>query len=451
MTFEQTAAWWGALVPDGSGRRNADLGGTELSNVYGGVSLKGWGCRRRRGNELYGDKVSFPTLQSGVHVAHVPVSRAIGDDPPPPPTPPEPPLTPEERIERDKRLQRWKGRALEAEAVARAHTKAAILNEAVLDEVRESLTAFRRPKIHTPQLHPGSTSLDAILSWSDGHAGEVVDIEVMQGLNRYSPAIYCRRMQATVDATLSLLFEHHQGASFERLYVFDLGDSVTGDALDDNKATNAMGVFASFAFSASVKAMALTELSAYLPVVYVAVPGNHGRRGPKMPWKQPDETADWLIAEMVRLHVRENDRIECVIPRAWSAVVNVRGHNHFLNHGYAAAKGGAGGIPWYAYMRRDGKMTAIESGQGERIHCRWYGHIHTAAEIPKMGGSGRQFIVGSLMGGNEYALNELGEYSGPEQLLVGASEKRKSGVSFRYPLEVDEADDKPSRYECLLP
>jgi len=357
----------------------------------------------------------------------------------------------EEQVAIDREVQRLR---LELSAVKGKYTailKTGALHESVLEAVKDSLLApFPVPAIVSPKIRTGSATQDAILGWADWHAGERVFDEVMGGLNRYDPIITCRRAQATVDTTLELLFEHHKGTTFEHLFVFDLGDAITGDLLEDNKATNALGVFETMRFVAEVKARALAELSAHLPVTFVSVPGNHGRRGQKMPWKQPTETADWLIAEMVALHLADNPRVECIIPRAWSAVVNVRGHNHWLNHGYAAAKGGAGGIPWYAYMRRDGKMTAIEATRGERIDCRWYGHIHTDAEIPKMGGSGRQFIIGSLKGGDEYALNELGEYGDPEQKLVGAHENRTHGVSFRYPIEVKHADDTPSRYEDAL-
>ena len=62
--------------------------------------------------------------------------------------------------------------------------------------------------------------------------------------------------------------------------------------------------------------------------------------------------------------------------------------------------------------------------------------------------AGKQFIIGSLKGGDEYALEELNAYGDPEQLLVGCHEK--TGVSWRYPLYVKHGDETPSRYEALL-
>lgn len=354
-----------------------------------------------------------------------------------------------EQIARDLKLERINAELRDVRAKYDAVVKRSALHEAVLETVRDAVPIFRSPEIVAPHVSKTASVEDAILGWADAHGGERVSYEVMGGLNCYDPAVTCRRLQYTVDKTIGYLFGNLAGTRFEHLHVFDLGDNIAGNRLDDNKATNALGVFQSCVFMAEIKARALAELSAYLPVDYWPVPGNHGRLTEKMPWKQPSETADWLIASLIEIHMRGNDRVTVHVPTAWSAVVSVRGHNHWLNHGYAAAKGGNGGIPWYAYMRRDGKWTAIEGAKGERIRYRWYGHIHTQAEIPKMGGSGEQFIVGSLKGGDEYALNELGEYGDPVQKLVGCSEKY--GTTWRLPLDVRHGDETPSRYEDAIP
>ena len=153
-----------------------------------------------------------------------------------------------------------------------------------------------------------------------------------------------------------------------------------------------------------------------------------------MPWKQPSETADWLIAKMIETRLADNDLVDVRVPNAWTAVADIRGFTHSLNHGYSAARGGYGGIPFYAFQRADGKKTALEAAHGRTVDYRWYGHIHTPAELPKMDGRGEQFIVGSLKGGDEYALEELNSYSEPGQKLVGCHERY--GVTWRYRLDV---------------
>jgi hypothetical protein len=362
-------------------------------------------------------------------------------------------VPPEETVEEthahNLEVQRLKDKLAATEKLYKAACKHENLYADVLEVAREVMAKTPPAEVQPPHIGKGETSEDAILTWADWHGGEVVDYDIMRGWNAYNPTIMCRRAQSTVDTTLKLLFDCHQGTTFGHLYVFDMGDSVTGDLLDEAKATNALGVFESLRVVAEIRARALTELAAHIPVSYVAVPGNHPRRGAKMQWKLPTENGDWLIAEMIADKTAGNPRISVVVPKAWTVAVNVRGFNHALNHGYSAAKGGYGGISFYAFQRADGKLTALESAHGQRIHYRWLGHVHQMAELPKMDGAGKQFVVGSLMGGNEYALEGLNAYSEPSQKLVGCHETY--GVTWAYDLQVRHTDDTPSRYEDVLP
>jgi len=356
--------------------------------------------------------------------------------------------SPSAQVEHDREVKRLTDRIKELEKLYEAANAEANLHEEVLRAAHQAMEPLPAVAPEAPHIGKSDIDEDAILAWADWHFGEVIDFDVMRGFNVYDPVIACRRAQYTVDTTLDILFSCHVGTTFKRLFVFDLGDSINGDHLPEQMATNAAGVFRSMRMAALVKAAALAELSAHIPVTYVAVPGNHGRRSQKMQWKDPTETADWLIAEMVRDLVRQQERVEVIVPRAWTVGIDIRGWSHSLNHGYSAARGGYGGIPFYAFQRTDGKMTALESSHGRQAHHRWYGHIHTHAELPKLDGVGEQHIVGSLKGGDEYALEELHSYSEPTQKLVGCHEK--FGVSWRYPLQVKWGDESASRYEKLL-
>jgi len=353
------------------------------------------------------------------------------------------PLTiePEER----RTIQRLQDEVTALRRQLRETDRADNLYQDLVELARERWQPYAPPAIVPPQPHDTEIVEDAILAWADWHGGEVVDYDVMQGFNAYSLAIMCRRAQYTVDTTIDALFSWHKGSRFERLWVFDLGDSINGELRDEQKATNALGWVESCRYVALVRARALTELSAYLPVCYIAVPGNHPRLGKTMEWKRPTENGDWLVAEMIGDLCRGNERVTCVSPKSWTAGVTIRGWNHSLNHGTTTAKGGYGGISWYAIQRADGKLTALESAHGQHVHYRWLGHIHQKAEIPAMDGEGELFIVGSLKGGDEYALYGLNAYSAPRQQLVGVH--AETGVSWRYPLLVKRGDETPSRYE----
>jgi hypothetical protein len=351
-------------------------------------------------------------------------------------------------VQRDRETLRLKSELAEVkrkyiESCARGN-----LHEDILEVAKQEMGKILPATILPPKVDTSKTEEDAILGWADWHGGAVFGPDVMQGYNAYDPTIMCRRAQYTVDHTLKILYGCQSGTTFGCLYVLDLGDSIEGDHLPEQMATNALPVFEAMRMVVEVKSQALTELSSHLPVVYVSVPGNHGRRGQKMQWNLPTETADWLIGEMIADRVSGNERIQCVIPKAWTAGVTIRGYNHSLNHGFSAAKGGHGGISWYSFQRADGQKTALEAAHGRRVHYRWHGHIHQKAEIPMMDGEGTQHIVGSLMGGNPYALEALNKYSDPSQKLVGCHDEY--GVTWSYPLDVKHADGESGRYEELL-
>lgn len=358
------------------------------------------------------------------------------------------PEPPEEAVGRDRELLRLKTENKELRRKYAVACKTGNLNEDLVTVAREVFSRPAPTKILPPKVGLGKTSEDVILGLADWHGGEVVDYDVMRGYNAYNPQIMCRRAQYVVDHSLKILFASHQGTTFERLYVFDLGDGINGDGLPEQMATNALPVFEAMRLVALLKARVLTELSSHIPVTYICVPGNHGRRSPKMQWKLPTETADWLMGQMIADLTRESSHIECIVPKSWTAGITVRGHNHVLNHGFTAAKGGYGGISWYSFQRADGQKTAIEAAHGKRVHYRWYGHIHQKAEVPMTDGEGEQFIVSSLKGGDEYALEGLNRYSAPSQKLVGCHEDY--GVTWRYSLDVAHGDETESRYEELL-
>jgi transposase-like protein len=361
---------------------------------------------------------------------------------------PGPPLPPEQAAAHDAEVLRLRSELAETKAKYKTVVRETNLHEDLLRVAREVWQPYRPAPIARPRVVDHDIVEDAILTWADWHGGEVVDFDVMLGYNAYDPAIMCRRAQYTVDRTLACLFSWHKGTRFERLWVFDLGDSVNGELRDEQKATNALGYMESCRLVAHVRARALMELAAHVPVTYVAVPGNHARLSKRVEWKRPTENGDWLIAEMVGDLTSACDRIDCVSPKSWTVGVTIRGHNHSLNHGMSATSGGFGGISWYVVQRTDGKLTALESAHGKRVHYRWYGHIHQDAKVPMMDGEGEQFIVGSLVGGDEYALHRLNANARPQQMLVGCHDD--TGVSWRYPLLVGRADETPSRYESLL-
>jgi hypothetical protein len=297
----------------------------------------------------------------------------------------------------------------------------------------------------------GKTHESAVLAFADWHADEVVSLEVMEGLGESNPYIIGRRAQTCADSSLTLMFDHHSGTTFDEFVVLDVGDGITGSLHEENKYTNALPPFAAMTMVAELKSRVLIDIAAHVPAVrFFGVPGNHWRYTKQVNWKMPTETSDWLIYHMMSLRLREHENIEVVYPKAWSHVVDIKGHGFSLNHGYADAKGGFGGISWYTQQRADAKRTAIDQRLDRMVNYRVYGHIHNEAIIGRIG-KGQIITVPSLKGGDEYAKEGLaGSYSDPGQMLWGVHKDR--GKTWTYsPLSVTDNDKAAEcRYDDVI-
>jgi hypothetical protein len=90
------------------------------------------------------------------------------------------------------------------------------------------------------------------------------------------------------------------------------------------------------------------------------------------------------------------------------------------------------GIPWYGMERWATKSTALEAQRANIIHYRLLGQFHKSAQLPTQ--VGETFVNGSLIGANEYAVDEVTESDPPKQLLFGVH--GRYGVTHRWPLNL---------------
>jgi hypothetical protein len=293
-------------------------------------------------------------------------------------------------IERDKTTVRLKRENGELKSKNKLLMREQTLSEELV-EIAERLLPRQRsftPRKFRPRAGKHIVE-SAVLGWADWHSDEIVDLGIMEGLNEYNPAVMARRVQATTDATLSLLYDHHSGTDFDCLYILDLGDNVTGPLHEENKYTNAMQVFEAIDYVAEIKAKAIAELARQIShVFFIGVPGNHWRYTPKVSWKMPTETSDWLIYRFLAVHCQNMPNVTINVPSAWSANVDIKGHGFALNHGYTDAKGGFGGISWYSLLRSDSKRTGLDQRLGRKTMHRVYGHMHQDGVVRRMGGAG---------------------------------------------------------------
>jgi hypothetical protein len=427
LPYAATAEWWNAT---NAGTRHADMSPAALRDAYG-ASPDVWRHRRNRASDRMKD-VAFGDVT-------LPMADAV------PPTPCGSCMTIEEKVERDREVARL--RAVNANLQTRYNVA---LRDSTLAEylVRKSadimprLGAVTAPAVIASR--EAKSHETAVLFCADWHSDEVVRYEVMDGLNAYDPYIMARRVECLTDKTLEMVLGHHAGTRFDELVIADLGDNVGGPLHQETAMTNALPPFRAAVMIADIKAQMAAKIAAHFPRVRrVSVPGNHWRYTKQVPWKLPSETTDWLVYNMEAQRLSEIGNITVEIPDAWSQYVEIAGTMFALNHGYSDAKGGFGGLSAYSFFRADAKRTGIEARKGQFVPYRVYGHVHSPAELSKLGGKGRLIICPSLKGGDEFALEALGAYSDPEQRLVGVHEGH--GIVWTRDLDVTGYD---TRQEC---
>jgi hypothetical protein len=176
-------------------------------------------------------------------------------------------------------------------------------------------------------------------------------------------------------------------------------------------------------------------------VVYL--PGNHGRRSVKKDFHGAKDNWDYLVGEVCRMHCKDLDNIDFLIPDAFSVniVINEVGFN--LSHGDDVR--GSLGIPFYGLMRRQKGLIALNASQGGppiRYFC--MGHHHVASTLSDI--NGELLVNGAWVGTDSYAFNSFSGYREPAQWLHGVNPRHgitwRLNVKLKHPMELQ----GPRRY-----
>ena len=430
--FEQTAAWWDSKAPDG--RRNADIGPTDLTDIHGGVGMKGWNERRLRGIQLYGDTVKFGKLAQGRKPTHAPPAAERL-------TTPAVELTTEEKIERDARLRHVRTELHDLKArYAEAHEDADIETRlcAAVDARIPALLEVPSPSF-TPRNPGRPESVVALVS--DYHIGECVDFEETGGLNHYDFDTFMRRWQYHVDSIGGVCFGKLTGYDFPELVICALGDMVSG-IIHEELVETSDGTLMDWLIDGSyVLAQGIRQLAAEFPTVRVEWHfGNHGRVTQKPRYKRRWVNYDYLLGHMIELQLSGQSNVTFLNHRSFWSLAEVQGH-HLLNlHGDNIR--GWGGIPLYGVNRAVANLTALLNSQRKRFDVVNLGHFHQTALLERTDAD--VILNGSAIGGNEFSYGALFAGNKPRQVLYGMHPER--GRTWQYALGLEAGDEKECRF-----
>lgn len=251
-----------------------------------------------------------------------------------------------------------------------------------------------------------------VLQYSDLHAAEVVSYEAMNGLNEYNWEIMDQRHGRLARAIRS--FKRNRPYPIDDLYIWGLGDMVTGDIHDELRETNEIVISeAATKLGYYMADFIASELVPLYKNIYIdAVVGNHGRVSKKPEFKSATKNWDWIAYKIMELRLAEFTQVKVNLPTSFETVVQVYDWNTLLFHGDGVPTN-MPGVPWGGITRRTKEQSATYAAMGIHLDHFACGHYHEANVTAQK----RILMNGSLKGPDEYGLKRYGGGQPACQLL----------------------------------
>lgn len=288
-----------------------------------------------------------------------------------------------------------------------------------------------------------------VMHLSDGHHDQVIKPVECGGLEDHDFRVSCRRAEVYVDKVLKWSQQTLAPTfKFPILTILAYGDFTSGEIHGNMERSYYRNQFKNCFAIGQLHALMFRDLAVYFDMINVVyVPGNHGRRSIKKNFNGPHDNWDYLIAEMARLHCRDIDNLNFVIPDTFTINVDIGGVGFCVTHGDDVRSNL--GIPWYGLARRQQRITALNHLQsGPRIKYFCCGHFHRPGAISEL--DCEILVNGSWIATDAYSYNSFSGFSEPTQLLHGVYPRY--GISWRLPVNLRTPDEKkgPRRYKIDL-
>jgi len=319
------------------------------------------------------------------------------------------------------------------------------LYETIMDDIHNIVVPLDALPPVKQQTKKGIDEEDLVLHISDVHGDEVITRDSSQGLECYNFTECVVRAENLVENVLKIKNEKLSGYKFPRLWLLWYGDTTSGEIHDLVSNSEFKNQFKNCFALSNLFALVIRDLSVHFnEIKIICVPGNHGRTTPKKNFNDPHDSWDYMIYESTRLLCRAIDNVEFKIPKSYTAIININGHNFFIEHGDDIKAWN--GIPYYGIERKSRRIMSLHASQKLFIDYFVNGHFHSATNIPNLGRS-ETLVNGAWYAANAYSLS-MGYHNEPAQWLHGVSKSR--GISFRYKVWLrDKTKRMPGRYKSV--
>ena len=304
----------------------------------------------------------------------------------------------------------------ELRAALNKQRKESVGAERVIQAVELALAGLEVPKrkgVVPVKREAGRPHHRQMVLLSDFHGGEVVDPDVVQGLNEYDWQIMEDRVGEVIQALLS---HRDRSPDLTGLDVVFLGDMCSGSNHDELAVTNEYPLAEQGVKMGLLMGQIIEQLAPHYPELnVVTVEGNHPRLNKAPQAKNPQDNMDWVAAQFAKQYVKDLPNVEVTVGRA-SIVHKIAGLNVYCWHG-DGIRSSMPGVPWGGVMRR---VNQLQATLPQHIDHWLLGHFHQANLV----GAGRIIGNGALKGADEWCFKNLGVGDPPAQWLLTFDEKR---------------------------
>ena len=304
--------------------------------------------------------------------------------------------TVEEELQSDRTIRRLKGQVRDLEKKYRHAVQEIDLSEQRL----EVALAIKEPvpeAVIVPYHGNDESEAVAIVLYSDWHIEERVDLDMLDGLNEYTPAIAEQRAIRLFQNTLKLVQKEREAVKIEEVMVWLGGDFITGFIHEELAQTNWLSPTEATRLAKRLLITGikfLREHGKFKRMRFMCNPGNHGRTTAKVQIANSYRMSyEWMMYHDLKDIFSDDPAIEFHIPTSPFGYIEIYDKTVRTMHGEGIKYGGGIGgvaIPMIKHVARLNKQRHAD--------LTIIGHFHQSIR------PARDIIVnGSLIGFSPYA------------------------------------------------
>ena len=267
---------------------------------------------------------------------------------------------------------------------------------------------------------------------SDWHYGEKVFASQIGGVNDFDLAIADRRIQALVNNSIDVLFNHLKNPKYDGLVLPLGGDMFSGNIHEELSSTNEEEMMPCLLRLVGRLSWVIQCFLNHFDRIHIpVVVGNHGRTTRKPVYKNRVYTNyDWLLGCILAREFKHDKRVTFQISDGPDCQYQIYNHKYLLTHGDQFSGGDSiiGAIGTVA--RGDSKKRNRESQLGNAYDTLICGHFHQLFITKKL------IINSSLKGYDEYAHAHNFPFEAPQQAMWLTHPVH--GITFNMPIFLDE-------------